>query len=270
MNLATRVPLWLRLQRIVRLALHLLRGLFIATLRYPRLSEEQRHAEKRRWSERLLGILSVTVRQAGQTPRLPPRCMLVLNHISWLDVFVIDALFPATFVAKADIRDWPLLGRLCSLVGTIYIERGKRQAAKLVRSSVADALAQGRLIAVCPEGTTTDGHGLKPFHLALFQPAIDVAAVIQPVALRYLDEAGAHLDAPAYVGDTSFMQSLWAIVSARHIVCELSYTPEIVSAGSTRASLAQAAEVAIAAALGVAAPRSPRTPSGTPVDLPAG
>jgi len=87
-----------------RLVLHLLRGLAIAWLLYPKLSEEERQVEKRRWSRTLLSILAVSVRERNAPKELPDRCMLVLNHISWVDIFVVDARFPATFIAKSEIR----------------------------------------------------------------------------------------------------------------------------------------------------------------------
>jgi 1-acyl-sn-glycerol-3-phosphate acyltransferase len=256
---ATRpTPVPLRLLRLARLVLHLLRGLAIAWLRYPGLSEAKQLAQKRRWSQTLLSILAVSVRETDPSRRLPERCMLVLNHISWLDIFVIDARFPATFIAKSEIRGWPVVGWLCTLVGTLYIERGKRSAARHARRMVTRELERGTLIAVFPEGTTTYGRSLERFHAALFQPALDAAATLQPVALRYLDGRGQHTDAAGYVGDTSFLESVWTIVSTRRIVVELNLLEPISAHAQTRRSLADRTETAIAAALGVPAPGEPQ------------
>lgn len=251
---ARRTPVPLRLLRLARLALHLVRGLFIAWLRYPRLSEAEQLAQKRRWSQALLSILAVSVRVKGFSGKLPGRCMLVLNHISWLDIFAVDARFPATFIAKSEIRRWPVVGWLCSLVGTLYIERGRRSAARHARQAVARALERGELIAVFPEGTTTHGGSLERFHAALFQPALDAAATLQPVALRYLDGRGRHTDAAGYVGETSLLDSVWTIVSTRRMVVELRVLEPISAGAQTRRSLADRAEAAIAAELGVPAP----------------
>ena len=250
-----RTPVPLRLVRLARLALHLVRGLAIAWLCYPKLSEAEQNAQKRRWSRTLLSILSVSVREQNAPKKLPERCMLALNHISWLDIFVIDATFPATFVAKSEVRSWPVVGWLCTLVGTLYIERGKRSAAVRARQAVAGELERGALVAVCPEGITTFGRSLERFHAALFQPALDAAATLQPVALRYLDSAGRHTDAAGYVGETSLLESVWAIVSSRHIVAELHLLAPISARGQTRRSLAEKTEAAIAAALGMPAPQ---------------
>ena len=272
---ANRTPVPLRLLRLARLALHLLRGLAIAWLRYPKLTEAQRQTEKRRWSRTLLSILSVSVREKNSPKELPDSCMLVLNHISWLDVFVIDARFPATFIAKSEVRSWPVVGWLCTLVGTLYIERGKRSEARRARQMIAAELRRGTLVAVCPEGVTTFGRSLEPFHSALFQPALDAAATLQPVALRYLDAAGRHTDAAAYVGDTSLLESIWTIVSTRHMVAEFNLLTAISVRAQTRRSLAEKAQTSIARALGVPAPQGmshARHPSrkgpGTSVDPP--
>lgn len=255
---AQTTPLWRRLARLARLCVHLVRGLLIAAFRFPRLTQHQRDVEKRRWSRRLFAILSVSIRETNEPPRLPPRCMFVLNHISWLDIFVVDATFPATFVAKAEIRSWPFVGWLCTLVGTMYIERGKRAAAKSAQALAAE-LSRGTLIAICPEGTTTFGDTLEPFHAALFQPAIDAGAFIQPVALRYVDTAGTRTDAAGYVGDTSFLGSLWSVLSAPHMVAEVTYTTGFGAAGRERRAVADQARAAIATALRIPLPRTPRT-----------
>ena len=251
---ANKTPVWLRLARLARLCVHLVRGLLIARFRYPRLSPEQRSDEKRRWSQSLLSILSVAVREKSGTPELPRRCMVALNHISWLDIFVIDAILPATFVAKSEIRSWPVAGWLCTLVGTLYIERGTRAGARAAREAIAGELADGTLVAICPEGTTTFGDTLERFHAALFQPAIDAGATIQPVALRYLDASGRRTDAAAYVGETTFLGALWGTVSARRIVVEVTYAPQFGAAGGERRAVAEAAESAIAGALRIARP----------------
>jgi 1-acyl-sn-glycerol-3-phosphate acyltransferase len=184
--------------------------------------------------------------------------VLVLNHISWVDIFVINARSPATFIAKSEIRDWPFVGWLCTLVGTLYIERGKPSAAKKATAEIVAELRRNSLIAVFPEGTTTFGRSLEPFHAALFQPALDAEATLHPIALRYFDRSGAHSDAAGFVGETTFVESVWTIVSARHIVAELQFLPPAPASGHTRRSLAEKTESAIAAALGVPPPSRPQ------------
>lgn len=270
-------PILLRFVRLARLVIHLAHGLFIVRLRYPKLSEGERHHVKRRWFQKTLSILSISIRRQDAPGDLPVRCVFVLNHISWLDIFVIGASHPATFIAKSEIRGWPLVGPLCTGVGTLYIERGKRAEAVRARQAIAEAIGRGVLIAFFPEGTTTYGRNLGRFHPALFQPALDVAATLQPVALRYVDAAGMHTDAPAYAGESSFMESVWAVVSTRRIVAEMRLLEPLPTVGQTRRSLAENAEALIAAALGLPVPqrtpgsghprRAPGTGAGPPDEL---
>jgi 1-acyl-sn-glycerol-3-phosphate acyltransferase len=249
-----RTPTLLRLLRLARVTLHLLHGLALASLVFPWVSRPGRDVRKRRWSRKLLSILSVSVREKKPPGRLPERCMLVLNHISWLDIFVINATSPATFIAKSEIRDWPFVGWLCTLVGTLYIERGKPSAARKATGAIVSELERGALIAIFPEGTTTFGRSLGPFHAALFQPAVDASATLQPIALHYLDRAGVHIDTVGYVGEISFLGSVWGILSTRHIVAELTLLAPVSVSGQTRRSLAAITEAAIARALGVPVP----------------
>src|SRR5262245_12647766 len=101
-----------RFFRLSRLAVHLVRGLLETFLIFPWLSSARRDARKRRWSKKLLAIMSVSVRERNAPARLADRCVLVLNHISWVDIFVINARSPATFIAKSEIRNWPFVGWL--------------------------------------------------------------------------------------------------------------------------------------------------------------
>lgn len=249
----TRTPsLARRLARLARLALHVVRGLYIVSTRYPRMTIAAKDRLLRRWSRELLAIMRVKVRIVREPRRRPERWLLVTNHVSWLDVFVIYAVAPSLFVAKSEIRDWPLVGALVSRVGTLFLERGRSRHARETNGRIAQALADGRAIAVCPEGTTSEGNELKRFHAALLQPAVEAQATVQPVALRYRDAHGEPTTAAAYVGDTSLMTSVWRILSHPGIQAEVRFTPAIATAGHDRRSLAHAAETAIRQALGLA------------------
>lgn len=249
-----------RAARVVRLALHLVRGLWIVRMRFPRLAAAGQDQTLQRWASELLRILGVGVRRHNAPPTLPERCLLVANHVSWLDIFAIYAAMPGLFVAKSDIRDWPVVGGLVAGVGTLFIERGNRRHARATNDRIVAALEAGRLVAVCPEGTTTDGRSLKHFHAALLQPAIDARAMVLPVALRYVDEDGAQSDAPVYVGETSLVESIWRVVSAPALAVELHFAPLVAADGLHRRELSQRTHEIIGAGLGLA-PR--RTAAGT-------
>lgn len=260
-------PVPVRLARILRVAGHVVRGLWIVHTRYPRLSPGAQDRELERWARQLLAILGVAVRTHNAPGAFPERCLLVSNHTSWLDIFAIYAVAPGLFVAKSDIRDWPIVGRLVDRVGTLFIERGNRRHARLTNERIVAALESGRLVSVCPEGTTTDGRSLKHFHAALLQPAIDARAMVLPVALRYLDRDDAQTDAAAYVGDDSLVASMWRIASERSLTVELRFVPCFDASLLHRREVTRLAHAAIAAELGLTpAPRREEAPAQAAVN----
>jgi 1-acyl-sn-glycerol-3-phosphate acyltransferase len=177
--------------------------------------------------------------------------LVVANHVSWIDVFAINAVLPCRFVAKAEIGRWPLLGALVTRSGTLYIERGRRHAVAAMNHRVRDHLKAGDSIAVFPEGTTTDGSELLPFHSNLLAPVVDAGAPIWPLAVRYL-ERGAPSTAAAFVGDMDLATSLARILAARGLMIEIVVlAPLNGNDHGNRHALARAARESIAAALGL-------------------
>jgi 1-acyl-sn-glycerol-3-phosphate acyltransferase len=247
-----------RANRMLRLGLHLAGGVFLAALVYPRCATERQHAMIQRWSKRLLLILNIKLHCYDQPRALPARCLLLANHVSWLDIFAISAVFPATFVAKADIRAWPFLGKLCERTGTIFIERGSSRGARRANREIAQALSRGiRPVVVYPEGTTTLGAELKPFRPALLQAAVDTAALVHPLALRYVDSRGARTEEAAWVGDASLLDSIVAIVRQPEIALELRFLGAWPGAKHTRREIAVRAQTVIARALGMPCAAAP-------------
>ena len=210
---ARRSPL-MALWRLLRASAHVLRGLWIIRREFGRLTSDQRALRVREWSRQMLAIMGVMLVVRGTPPVRGP-VLLVANHISWLDILVMDAAHPARFVSKADIKHWPVLGSLITGAGTLYIERASRRDAMRVVHQMAAALTAGDTLAVFPEGTTHDGRTLLPFHANLIQAAISAHAPALPVALQYLDGAsGAISDAPLFVGETTLLQSIWRTLRA--------------------------------------------------------
>jgi 1-acyl-sn-glycerol-3-phosphate acyltransferase len=179
--------------------------------------------------------------------------LVLANHVSWIDVFAINAVTPCRFVAKAEIGRWPLLGALVTRSGTLYIERGRRHAVASMNHRVREHLKAGETIVVFPEGTTSDGTGLLPFHSNLLAPAVEVGAPVWPLALRYT-ERGMPSTAAAFVGDMGLVTSLARTLAARDLVIRITVLPAIeVTHHENRHAVARAARVAIAGALGLAA-----------------
>ena len=181
-----------------------------------------------------------------------PGGVLIANHVSWLDVFVINATCPSTFISKAEVRAWPVIGWFAARNETVFLRRGSRGHARIVNGEIATLLARGRHVTIFPEGTTTDGRGVLGFHCALLQPAIQVGAPLQPVALTYRDATGRYTRAPAYDGDLSLVDTLLNIVAERTIVARVRLLAPL-SSGETpdRKQLARSAREAIVSCIAI-------------------
>jgi 1-acyl-sn-glycerol-3-phosphate acyltransferase len=179
----------------------------------------------------------------------PPRGLLVSNHISWLDIYAINAVSPAAFVGKAEIRSWPVIGWLSARTGTVFMERGSTSAARRTNEALASHLRSDWVVAAFPEGTTGDGMTLLPFRSALLQAAIDAKSVIQPIALSYLDASGRRTPLAAYCGATTLWQSLRDIACAPHLKVRAEILAPIATCGRTRRELSEMAQRLIRTAL---------------------
>ena len=230
---------WAVLGRLVMATVHVVRGLWIIRTRFDRLTDAQRTLAVREWSREVLRILGVELVVQGEVPDQGP-ALVVANHVSWLDILVMNAAQPARFVSKADVKQWPLLGSLITGAGTLYIERENRRDAMRVVHHVAERLQAQDLIAIFPEGTTGDGTALLPFHANLFQAAIAAEAPVLPVALSYVHVGGAtRHDAPVYIGDTTLLASMWATVRATDVQALVSFGDAQVDEGRTRREWAE-------------------------------
>ncbi len=231
-------------------------GLVILALKFPHWTDAQRMKMISRWSGWLLNALNVQVQvqvqpNAQSLDQFEGAALVAANHVSWLDIFAINSVAGCHFVAKSDIRGWPLLGKLCADSGTIFVERAKRHAVKDVLHQMADVMSQGGRTAVFPEGTTSDMKVLKPFHANLLQAAVGVKAPIIPIALSYLDQNKNISQAALFVGDTTFAQSFLTIAgqsvtTVRVVICP----PLPVAEQTTRHELAEQACKSISNALG--------------------
>jgi 1-acyl-sn-glycerol-3-phosphate acyltransferase len=238
--------------RLLRLCLHLAAGLWTSALIFPFLDDAARQRRIKRWSSGLLALCGVTLKVApGPAPDAATHALIVANHISWLDIFVIDAMLPCRFVAKSDIRDWPVIGWLSARVGTIFIARGNLRDVRRIFKGLVECLHAGEHVAFFPEGTTASQGKLLPFHPNLFEAALDAKVPVQPLALRYVDRHGKFHPAADFVGETTLMQSVFAILKADGMVAELIPLPRMDTAGAHRRELAVAARGAIVSALGL-------------------
>lgn len=233
--------------RLVRAVLHALHGALICAFIFPRLDAKQRMHRVGWWSARLLQLLGIRLHSAG-APHAAP-VLLVANHISWLDILAINAVQPTRFVSKADVRHWPFLGWLVACGGTLFIERERKRDALRVVHQIAQTLKDGEIVAVFPEGTTGDGHGVLPFHANLLQAAIATATPVQPLVLRYRDAHTAVSQAGTYVGDTSLAASMWATACAEGLSVSVELLPAEATQQFDRRALADKLHATIAGRL---------------------
>ena len=243
-------PRALRAWRYLRLALHLAFGVLTIALSHPLTRHSTHLALRRRWSQGLLRILGIELDARGAP--VAPGCMLVANHISWVDIFVINALAPAAFVSKAEVRNWPVIGWLAAKNDTIFLRRSSRGHARIINAETAALLDTGCNVAIFPEGTTTDGSHLLHFHAALLQPAIACGHPVQTLALQYLTPEGRFTRAPAYDGDLTLGRCVANIIAARRTIARLTVATPIATAdGLERRALAAQVRAEIACTIGV-------------------
>jgi 1-acyl-sn-glycerol-3-phosphate acyltransferase len=234
--------------RLGRVLVHGLHGLAIVLWRFPSYDAHRRHARIRWWSAKLLRVLGLTLHTHG-TPKAGAK-LVVSNHVSWLDIAAIHAVMPeAHFVSKAAVGKWPLIGALVAGAGTLFIEREKKRDALRVVHQMAQALKAGDTVAVFPEGTTSEGHTLLPFHANLLQAAIATATPVQPVLLRFFDAHTVFSDRVTFVGETTLAQSFWRIVGARGLQVEVKVLTPQATAHADRRALAEHLRQTLAAAM---------------------
>jgi len=245
-----RTPVPVRLARSARVTAHVVGGLATTVFVFPWIGPPRKQVLIRKWSRQLLHMLSIETRVHWQhDDGLPGNLLIVANHISWLDIFVLNALQPSRFIAKADLRRLPIVGRLIANAGTLFIDRERRRDTHKVNRHTVEALARGDVVAVFPEGTTSDGRGLLHFHSSLLQPIVDAEGHVQPIAIRYRTPGGEHCDAPAYVGELTLLESFWRVTAERRLVAELHLMPPLAAQARHRRELSAAAAEAIRTAL---------------------
>lgn len=200
--------------RLLRAIAHVFGGWWTIRTKFPHLPVAERELRVQQWAERMLNLMGISLTVQGTTPAHGP-VLLVCNHLSWLDILTIHAARHVRFVSKSVVRHWPVIGTLSTGAGSLYIERERRRDAMRVVHHMTEALRNGDVIAVFPEGTTSDGHGLLPFHANLLQAAISAGAPVQPAALRFADAAsGETSHAPRYIDDDNLLSSVWKTLKA--------------------------------------------------------
>jgi 1-acyl-sn-glycerol-3-phosphate acyltransferase len=226
------------LAKFLRVLAWVIHGYWRVRWVFPTLSDDQQARAVEAWARRMLAIIGIEVRVKGHPAQGP--VLMAANHISWLDILVMHAACHCRFVAKSEIRRWPLVGALTTGGGSLYIERGSRNDAMRVVHQMAQALMKGQVLAAFPEGRTGDGITLLPFHANLLQAAISAEAPIQPIALQFIDAQTNEISlAPCYRDDDTLISSLWRTLCAPPLLAQVRYGDKQFADGRNRRVWAQ-------------------------------
>ncbi|MEP6702497.1 MAG: lysophospholipid acyltransferase family protein [Betaproteobacteria bacterium] len=258
-------PVLVRGYRLTRTVVHLLEGLATTAILFPFAAHASRQRMIQRWSQRLLRILAVELEHSGVPADFDGPVLIVANHVSWLDIFVVNALRPSRFIAMSEIKRWPVIGLLVAGAGTLFVDRTRRRDAARINTQVHQALRAGDAIALFPEGRTTFGRELLPFHGSLLQPVIDARGYVVPAAIRYMHLDGSHSTAAAYVGETTLLEAVRGLLRARRTRVRLHLCDPFPASGRHRREVAAEAHRIIRTALELPeAATEPGTPAGPP------
>ncbi|HYX70585.1 MAG TPA: lysophospholipid acyltransferase family protein [Terriglobales bacterium] len=198
--------------------------------------------ERARWlqcaSRRLLPRLGVTYTAEGH---IPARGLIVANHLSYYDILVFSAAAGASFVSKAEVRDWPLFGPLARLAGTVFVWRQSAHRSAQAAAELTACLCAGHPVTVFPEATTGDSLKLLPFRSTMFQAAIDAGVPVIPAAIGYapLADGSVRMDI-CFWGDMSPVPHALKLFSKRRIECRVEFGPPL-AASDNRKQLCRAA-----------------------------
>ncbi len=244
---------------MARVVLHLTRGAATVLLVFPLVGPARRRRIVQRWSEGVLQIFGLSLRVDGQPPPLQAGSpvMLVGNHISWVDIYAYLSVADVRFVAKSEVKSWPLIGWFASCLGTIFVERDRPRDAVRVGGEIRSALDAGQTICVFPEGTTTDGSVVLPFSSVLVSAAIDKAIPVQPVSIAYRRPNGEPCFRAAFTGDATLVASIWELAGGGKSLVELRFLDPLDARGSDRRALTRLAEDLVRQSLGHEARLSP-------------
>lgn len=240
-----------RLVRILRIIIHTVYGGFLGILIMPSATARQRNWIVSHWSRKLLNILNIEVVTNGNLPDHDAvKTMFIGNHISWIDIHTLNSVRAVRFIAKSDLKSWPIFGWLAKKCNTLFIEREQKKDAVRVIEEATSSLTRGDCLCYFPEGTTTDGTTLLPFKGSLMQAPINAGATIWPFAIYYPNIDGSANTEMAFAGETTLVESILQIVSLNNPKVVMTFLPKISPHGHERRGLTIAVRHTIANQLG--------------------
>ena len=187
-----------------------------------------------RHSRRVLKIFKLEARADGP---VPARGLLISNHLGYLDIFVLASLAPVVFVAKSEIKSWPVVGWLTRMGGTLFVDRERRIQVGQVNDEIQAALDRGALVVLFPEGGSSNGETVLPFKSSLLEPAVQQAYPLSVNAIQYAIEDGDVVREVCYWGDHTFFPHLLNLLGKRVIRANVRFAP-VQRTGADRKQLA--------------------------------
>jgi 1-acyl-sn-glycerol-3-phosphate acyltransferase len=184
---------------------------------------------------RVIRIFNLNIRATGPIPR---KGLLVSNHLSYLDILLLSALTPCVFVAKREVKSWPLFGWFAILAGTVFVDRERRIQAGASAKALEAVLAHGALVVLFPEGTSSDGKNVLPFKSALLQPVASSRHHVSASAIDYHLEDGAVGEEVCYWKDMTLLPHLLNVLSKQRIGAAVRFS-EIIESTADRKQLAR-------------------------------
>jgi len=192
----------------------------------------------RRWARATAALLGMRVNLQGGPPRTP--FFLVSNHLSYMDIVAFASQLDCVFVAKQEVAGWPVLGRLCRNMDTIFVDRNSRLDVLRVNTLIKEALGAGKGVLLFPEGTSTWGFEVLPFHSALFEPAVTGSYPVSYATIGYQTPPGqppAHLSV-CWWGDMAFLPHVYRLLQLTFFEATLVFGSHAIRADD-RKTLAQ-------------------------------
>lgn len=137
----------------------------------------------RSWCGHYARILGIRAEVVGKPPKAP--FLLVSNHLGYVDVILLASRLPCVFVSKIEVVRWPLIGRFCRAVDTIFIDRGKKRDLPRVMAEIERVCSDGRGVVFFPEGTSTGGEEVRQFRPSLLEAAARSGRPVSYASLSY-------------------------------------------------------------------------------------
>jgi len=171
-------------------------------------------------ARRVLRVFRIETQVVGN---FPSRSLLVCNHLSYLDILVLAALAPCVFVAKSEVKRWPVFGWFAKLAGTVFVHREQRTQAGRTVTKIETALQTDSLVVLFPEGTSSDGHTVLPFKSSLLEPAVREAHPLSAGLIQYALGDGDVAEEVCYWKDMTLVPHLTNLCSKRAVQVSLHF-----------------------------------------------